>query len=162
MNIDKDFTYFLIRAKKSTYADSQVEKAKSSRVGSSDYHYEEIIENKKYAYHDTYFGGTKFMGEEVIYFDDTSKPVWGMNYYGVTFDESLGEEAMDEALRPALMKVGEDESIIPVRGASKFENNGYTYTFSTTGTIEKFDGVEQIYKDKKLIYELHCSGGLIV
>ena len=25
----------------------------------------------------------------------------------------------------------------------------------------KFDGIEQIYKDNKLIYELHCSGGLI-
>ena len=25
----------------------------------------------------------------------------------------------------------------------------------------QFDGIEQIYKDNKLIYELHCSGGLI-
>ena len=28
-------------------------------------------------------------------------------------------------------------------------------------TIENYDGIEQIYKDNKLIYELHCSGGLI-
>ena len=155
------FINFLIKAKKSTYANSNIKKVESSRVGSSDYHYEEIIDNKKYVYHDTYFGGTKFMGEEVVYCDD-NKPVWGMNYYGVTLDDTLGEEAMDNVLRPALMKVGEDKNIIPVRGIAKFENNGYTYTFKTTGTIEKFDGIEQIYKDNKLIYELHCSGGMIV
>ena len=155
------FINFLINAKKSTYANSNIKKVESSRVGSSDYHYEEIIDNKKYIYHDTYFGGTKFMGEEVVYCDD-SKPIWGMNYYGVTLDDTLGEEAMDKALRPALMKVGEDENIIPVRGIAKFENNGYTYTFKTTGTIEKFDGIEQIYKANNLIYELHCSGGMIV
>ena len=155
------FINFLINAKKSTYANSNIKKVESSRVGSSDYHYEEIIDNKKYIYHDTYFGGTKFMGEEVVYCDD-SKPIWGMNYYGVTLDDTLGEEAMDKALRPALMRVGEDEDIIPVRGIAKFENNGYIYTFKTTGTIEKFDGIEQIYKDNRLIYELHCSGGKIV
>ena len=125
--INDTFIEFLIKAKKSTYANSTIEKAKSSRVGSSDYHYEE----------------------------------WGMNYYGVTFEDTLGEEAMDNALRPSLMKVGEDKSVIPVRGISHYKNNEYVYTFKTTGTIENFDGIEQIYKDNKLIYELHCSGGLI-
>ena len=157
---DKIFIEFLIRAKKSTYANSSIEKGISTRVGSSDYNYEEIIDSKKYTYHDTYFGGTKFMGEEVVYCN-SDKPIWGMNYYGVTLDDTLGEEAMDNALRPALMKVGEGSNVIPVRGVSKFENNGYTYTFKPSGTIDKFDGIEQIYKDNKLIYELHCSGGII-
>ena len=84
-----------------------------------------------------------------------------MNYYGITLDKSLGEKAVDNALRPALMKVGEDTSVIPVRGISRFENNDYTYTFKQSGTLEKFDGIEQIYKGGKLIYELHCSGGII-
>ena len=159
--LDKlNFIDFLIKAKKSTYANSTIEKVNASRIGSSDYHYEEILNNKKYTYHDTYFGGTKFMGEEVVYCD-SDKPIWGMNYYGVTLDETLGEEAMDRVLRPALIKVGEDKSIIPVRGLGRFENNGYVYTFKTTGTIENFDGIEQIYKDDNLIYELHCSGGII-
>lgn len=100
------------------------------------------------------------MGEEVVYCDN-NKPIWGMNYYGVTLNEALGEEAMDNALRPALMKVGDDKNIIPVRGISKYEHNGYIYTFKVTGTIEKFDGIEQIYKENNLIYELHCSGGMI-
>lgn len=158
--IDDAFMDFLIRAKKLTYANSTIEKVKPSRIGSSDYQYEEIVNNKKYTYHDTYFGGIKFMGEEVVYCD-SNKPVWGMNYYGVTIDDTLGEEAIDMALRPALMKVGEDKDVIPVRGSSKFINNGYTYTFKVTGTIENFDGIEQIYKEDNLIYELHCSGGII-
>lgn len=158
--IDNTFISFLIKAKKSTYANNTIEKTASSRIGSVDYHYEEIIDNRKYIYHDTYFGGTRFMGEEVVYCDG-NKPIWGMNYYGVTFDDTTSEEAMDNALRPALMKVGENENVIPVRGLDKFENNGYIYTFKTTGTIENFDGVEQIYKDNNLIYELHCSGGFI-
>jgi len=158
--IDDTLVDFLIRAKKSTYANSTIEKVLSSRVGSSDYNYEEIIDNKKYTYHDTYFGGIKFMGEEVVYCDN-NKPIWGMNYYGITYDDALGEAAMDNALRPALMKVGENRNIIPARGPIKFENNGYIYTFKTTGTIENFDGIEQVYKDNNLIYELHCSGGII-
>lgn len=158
---DNVFIEFLVKAKKSTYANDTIKKADSSRIGSKDYNYEEIIDNKKYIYHDTYFGGTKFIGEEVVYYD-SDKPIWGMNYYGVTLDDSLGEEAMDNALRPALMQVGEDRNIIPVRGPSRYENNGYIYKFEITGTIENFNGVEQIYKDNKLIYELHCTGGAII
>ena len=59
------FVNFLIKAKKSTYANSTIEKSKSSRIGSSDYNYEEIIDGNKYTYHDTYFGGTKFMGKRL-------------------------------------------------------------------------------------------------
>ena len=68
---------------------------------------------------------------------------------------------MDKALRPALMKVGEDDTVLPVRGPSKFENDGYTYIFESIGQIENFTGLEEIYKDKKLVYRLHCHGGII-
>lgn len=44
--INEKFIDFLIKAKKSTYANSTIEKVKSSRVGSSDYHYEEKMDNK--------------------------------------------------------------------------------------------------------------------
>lgn len=84
-----------------------------------------------------------------------------MNYYGVTLDKTLGEETMDNALRPALIKVGEDKNVILVRGTGKYENNGYAYIFKTTGTVKNFDGIKQIYKNDILIYELHCYGGII-
>lgn len=35
-----------------------------------------------------------------------------MNYYGITIDETLSKKAMDKALRPALMMVGDKANII--------------------------------------------------
>ncbi len=99
--MNRDLYIFLIEAKKQTYANENVKKILSSRKGSFDYEYS----NDKMTYHDTYFGGTKFMGEEVIY-TSNDIPIWGMNYYGITLNENLSEETIDNALRPALMKVG--------------------------------------------------------
>lgn len=152
--MNKELYNFLIEAKKQTYANGNVEKLSSSRDKSSDYEYSKG--NMKY--HDTYFGGIKFMGEEVVYSSD--EPIWGMNYYGVTLDERLSEDAMDNALRPALMQVGSDENI-PVRGPREYVNNGYKYTFEVIGDLDNFDGVEAISKDGDIIYTLKCHGGVI-
>ena len=111
-------------------------------------------------YHDTYFGGTKFMGEEVVYCNDET-PIWGMNYYGITIDETLSEKAMDKALQPALMMVGEDSDIIPVRGPKKYQNGEYEYNFTVNGDLSCFVGIETIHKGKAKVYELKCNGGLI-
>lgn len=146
---------FLIEAKKSTYANGTTEKIESSRLGSKDYEYKK----DNMLYHDTYFGGTNFIGEEVVYIDN--KIYWAMNYYGVTLDENLGEEAMDNALRPALMQVGVSENIIPVRGPREYKNGDFKYTFEVSGDLTNFSGIETIYKNDKKIYELKCNGGLI-
>ena len=151
----EDLCTFLIEAKKQTYANEKVKKILSTRRGSYDYEYSNGI----MTYHDTYFGGTNFMGEEVVYLSNET-PIWGMNYYGTTLDESLSEETIDKALRPALMKVGED-GIIPVRGPKEFVNSEYKYTFEVSGTIDYFDGVESIYKNNQKVYVLKCHGGAI-
>lgn len=145
---------FLIEAKKQTYANATVEKVHSSRLNSIDYEYQK----DNMLYHDTYFGTTNFIGEEVIYKDN--QVLWAMNYRGVTIDESMSEEAMDKALRPALMLVGTDETI-PVRGPKEFMSGEYKYTFEADGSLENFNGVETIYKNNTKIYELRCSGGLV-
>ena len=88
-------------------------------------------------------------------------PIWAMNYNGYSVVENLSEEAMDNALRPALMQVGIDNSVLPVRGPSEFVNGEYKYTFEQSGTMENFTGLERIYKNDVLIYELHCAGGII-
>ena len=146
---------FLIEAKKQTYANKEAEKVSSSRLGSKDYEYKK----DNMIYHDTYFGGTNFIGEEAIYLDN--KIYWAMNYYGVTLDEKLGEEAIDSVLRPALMLVGEDNNVIPVRGPKEFNNGEYKYTFEVEGNLDCFSGIEIIYKNNKKIYESKCNGGLI-
>lgn len=146
---------FLIEAKKQTYANENVKKQISTRQGSYDYEYR----NNEMTYHDTYFGGTNFMGEEVVYISSES-PLWGMNYYGITLDENLSEEAIDKALRPALMRVGEDDTL-PVRGPKEYINGDYKYTFEVNGNLDYFEGVETIYKNNKKIYVLKCHGGTI-
>lgn len=146
---------FLVEAKMQTYANVNAPKINSSRLNSKDYEYKK----NGMIYHDTYFGGTKFIGEEIIYIDNDI--YWGMNYFGVTLDENLGEEAMDNALRPALMMVGRDSSIIPVRGPKEYINGDYKYTFEIEGNLENFIGTETVYKNNKKIYELKCNGGLI-
>lgn len=154
--MNKELYQFLIEAKKQTYANANVKKTESSRKGSHDYHYE----NNKMIYHDTYFGGTKFMGEEVVYYNDET-PIWGMNYYGITIDATLSEDAMDKALRPALMMVGQDTDVIPVRGPKNYQNGEYEYHFCVNGNLEYFEGTETIYKGKIKVYELKCHGGII-
>ncbi len=149
-----DLENFLIEAKTQTYANENIEKIKSTRLNSNDYEYRK----NNMVYHDTYFGGTKFIGEEVVYIDN--KTYWAMNYHGVTLDETLGEEAMDKALRPALMMVGKDDTI-PVRGPKEFNSGEYKYIFDVEGDLDYFNGTETIYKENKKIYELKCSGGLI-
>lgn len=146
---------FLIEAKKQTYANENAPKTASSRLNSNDYEYKK----DNMIYHDTFFGGTNFIGEEVVYIDN--KTYWAMNYYGTTLDGNLSEEAIDKALRPALMKVGEDKNVIPVRGPKEFINGEYRYTFEINGDINCFNGIETIYKNNVKIYELRCTGGLI-
>lgn len=153
--MNNDLYSFLITAKKQTYANKSIKKVSSSRTGSFDYEYS----NGKMTYHDTYFGGTKFIGEEIVYASDNS-PVWGMNYYGVTLNENLSEELLDNVLRPALMKVGED-NILPIRGPKEYINNEYRYTFEVIGDLDCFEGIETIYRNNEKIYVLKCHGGII-
>lgn len=151
-----DLHSFLAEAKKQTYANKNIKKSPSSRNGSFDYEYS----NGQMTYHDTYFGGTKFIGEEIVYDFDNS-PVWGMNYYGVTLNENLSEEVIDSALRPALMKAGEDKTILPVRGPKEYINGKYRYTFEINGDLDCFNGTETIYCNNEKIYILTCCGGMI-
>lgn len=154
--MNKELEKFLIEAKKQTYANENIKKQEPSRKGSHDYEYA----NGNFLYHDTYFGGTNFMGEEVVYEKEKDTPIWGMNYYGNTLDESLSEEAMDKALRPALMQVGSDDTL-PVRGPKEYINGDYRYTFTVLGDLNHFEGKESIYKNETKIYELICHGGFI-
>jgi hypothetical protein len=62
--------HFLDEANKSTYAKKDAAKVKPLRPNSEDYHFEK----DDLIYHDTYFGGRNFIGEEIVYQNQT--PVW--------------------------------------------------------------------------------------
>jgi len=140
---------FLIKAKTSTYADGIKYKVTSTKPNSIDYHYEE----DNYIYHDTYFGSKEFYGEEIVYFDNS--PIWHMEYKGgVLNDETT--EIYAKVLKPALKNV---DNMFPLRGPKNLLVDDYKYTFELIGSIEKFEGIERIYKKDKLVYELICYGG---
>lgn len=84
-----------------------------------------------------------------------------MNYYGFVLDNQLTSVIFDDVLRPALMNVGQDKKVLPVRGVAKYKTGQYTYTFKTQGTLDNFIGAETIKKNKKIIYQLYCHGGMI-
>ncbi len=144
---------FLKKANKSTYASETAKKAKSSRLESRDYEYSE----GNLLYHDTYFGGTNFIGEEIVY--ENGKPAWGMNYYGSTIDPVITEAEIDKSLRGALKQDYDD--IIPVRGPRVYKIDNLEYTNNVSGDLSKFEGKEEITKDGKLIYSALFHGGLI-
>lgn len=144
---------FLREANLITYANENVKKASPLRPGSSDYHFEK----GDLTYHDTYFGATKFLGEEIVY--KNGKPAWGMNYYGFTLDNEISEGLFDAILRPALISGSGDN--IPVRGPKEFINGEWKYTFNADGDLANFTGIEEISKNGKVVYRLYCHGGFI-
>lgn len=147
------FITFLKKAKKYTYASQSAERVDSSRAGSKDYEYME----GEFTYHDTYFGETAFIGEEIVY--ESGVPIWGMNYYGQTLDDTITEDDIDISLRGALSQDPED--ILPVRGPKEYTVDDFTYTNTITGTMESFEGIEEITKAGKKIYSATFHGGII-
>lgn len=145
---------FLKKAKKHTYASEEAKKVASQRPGSKDYEYKE----GSWTYHDTYFGGVHFIGEEVVYKD--GKPLWAMNYNGYVTDDSVSEAEIDKSLRGALKQL-DYADIIPVRGPKNYKIENYEYKNTVKGTLDRFEGREEVFKDNKSIYYAVFHGGLI-
>lgn len=66
---------FIVVAKSQTYVADAV-KLSSCRPGSHDTGYE----RGRWRYLDSYFGGSDFAGQEVVWL--SGDPVWAMNYFG--------------------------------------------------------------------------------
>lgn len=152
MNTDT-LTKFLNEANKATYANKSAPKVAPSRLESEDYHFEQ----DGLIYHDTYFGGRDFIGEEIVY--ENEKPVWGANYFGFVLDEKVSEKDVYDFLRRALMQ--EYDDVIPVRGPAHFSADGKEYRFVVNGDLVNFSGTEEILFDGKVVYRCLIHGGFI-
>ena len=154
MNIDiKELSEFLSEANKGTYANKSAAIVAPTRPKSKDYHFEkgDLI------YHDTYFGAKDFIGGEIIYKKEI--PIWGANYYGYIVSEKTEKSEVYDFLRQALMQ--EYSGIIPVRGPKEFKNGELKYTNKAEGTLDRFIGVEEIWKGSELLYRCDYRGGFI-
>ncbi len=143
---------FIVRAKLATYVGGG-EKASSSRYGSHDLCFDE----GEWAYRDSYFGCTDFLGQEVVWLK--GEPVWVMNYYGYILrpdliDGARGAQTIQQALS-AMYAEG--------RFWGGFEYNGPhgRYVDSSSGDVARFKGREEIYVDEVIAYALDYHGGFV-
>lgn len=152
----QDLKRFVVEAHANTYASQTSKPADPTRPGSTDYEY--FSPDKQFRYHDSYFGGCKFFGEEVVYFD--SKTVWGMNYYGYVVGDSPDMKVIYSFLKKAL-RVGVEEDN-PLRGPYTWETEIFKYECDCgRDFFGDFSGHERIYFKGKIVYEAYYHGGLI-
>jgi uncharacterized protein DUF5680 len=143
---------FIVRAKASTYV-GDGEHITPCRAGSHDLRFVD----GKWAYLDSYFGGTDFIGEEVIYFDE--KPVWAMNYYGhILRDDLLTGAQAGQMIKASLSRMYKEGRFL---GGFEYAENDLTYVDASEGNADSFHGREFIRRGQDIAYELVYHGGLI-
>jgi hypothetical protein len=143
---------FIVRAKAATYVGNG-EKAPPCRLGSHDLRFAD----GEWAYLDSYFGGTDFIGEEVVYFAE--KPVWAMNYYGRILREDLITAAQTGQMIKASLSLMYKEGRF--LGGFEHTENDLTYVDSSEGAADSFRGRKFIRRGQEVAYELVYHGGLI-
>jgi hypothetical protein len=143
---------FIVKAKAATYVGSG-QKAEACRLGSHDLRFQD----GPFAYLDSYFGGSDFIGEEVVYFQD--QPVWAMNYYGRILNPHLISAAeAGQVIKESLSKMYQEGRFL---GGFEYETGDKKYTDTSQGGVESFTGKEWITRNGDRVYELVYHGGLI-
>ena len=143
---------FIVKAKAATYVGSG-QHAPSHRLGSIDLEFRA----DPFAYLDSYFGGTDFIGQEVVYY--AARPVWAMNYYGYI----LRPDVIDAAQAGKVIQLSLSRLYAEGRFLGGFEHpvDGYTYTDTNSGDAAHFQGKEWITCRGIRAYAFVYHGGLI-
>jgi len=151
MDVD-ELAAFIVRAKAATYVGGG-EHADPCRPGSHDLRFSD----GDWAYLDSYFGGTDFIGEEVVYFE--GKPVWAKNYYGhILRDELITAAQAGQMIQASLSKMYREGRFL---GGFEHQENDLTYVDTSEGNEDSFRGREFIRRAQEVVYELMYHGGLI-
>jgi hypothetical protein len=143
---------FIVQAKAATYVGNGM-KSLSHRPASHDLEYHE----GQFDYIDSYFGGSDFIGEEVVYY--RQQPVWAMNYYGRIIEPSrITAAEAGQVIKESLSRMYQTGRFL----GGWVHNTAYgTYTDTNQGDFTSFTGKEWITRDGLMVYELHYHGGLI-
>jgi hypothetical protein len=143
---------FIVRAKAATYVGGGA-RSPSHRPGSHDLQFDEGA----FFYLDSYFGGTDFLGQEVVYFE--GKPVWAMNYYGRILEPSMITAAdAGQIIQESLSKMYQEGRFL---GGFEHTTEIGTYVDASEGDVASFAGKECIVRDNVRVYELAYHGGLV-
>lgn len=142
----------IVRAKAATYVGGGL-KAEPSRPGSHDLGWSE----GDWRYLDSYFGGTDFLGQEVLW--RGPEPVWAMSYYGyIKRPDLLDGVRAGETIKAALTAMyGEGRFL----GGFDWAGPHGRYRDRSEGGVEQFRGREVIWVDGTEAYALDYFGGLV-
>ena len=153
MSLDiEELHAFIVQAKAATYV-GDGQHADPCRVGSHDLRYSK----QKWSYHDSYFGGTDFIGEEVVYLEDI--PVWAMNYFGrILRDDLLTGAEAGQMIKSSLSRMYAEGRFL---GGFEHTQADLTYVDHSDGDVKFFRGRESIRRGNEIAYELDYHGGLI-
>jgi hypothetical protein len=151
--IDLDeLTTFIVKAKANTYAGNGTPSL-SYRPKSHDLQFHE----DDFSYLDSYFGGTDFLGQEVVYYQNEA--IWAMNYYGRILEPTLINS--NEAGKVIKESLSERYKLKRFLGGFEHSTSLGTYTDTNEGTVTSFTGREWITRATTKVYELVYHGGLI-
>jgi hypothetical protein len=143
---------FIVKAKAATYVSGGAQ-SPSCRPGSHDLEFHEGA----FSYLDSYFGGTDFIGQEVVYHDD--EPVWAMNYYGRILEPAMITAAeAGRIIQESLSKMYEEGRFL---GGFEHDTGNGVYVDTSEGDVASFTGREWITREGVKVYELIYHGGLV-
>lgn len=157
MLLMRDFTLeqleaFIVKAKAATYVGGG-EKSPSCRPASHDLQFQD----GDFAYLDSYFGGTDFIGEEVVYFK--GEPVWAMNYYGrILKPDMIGATEAGSIIQRSLSEMYKEGRFL---GGFEYDTGDGIYTDTSEGDVASFTGREWITSADVIVYVLVYHGELI-
>ncbi|RYE07030.1 MAG: hypothetical protein EOP22_19375 [Hyphomicrobiales bacterium] len=143
---------FVVAAKRATYVGDGA-RAAASREGSHDL----TFGAGEWAYRDSYFGGTDFIGQEVVW--HRGEPVWAMNYYGfITRADLIDASRAGATIKAALSAMYEEGRFL---GGFEWQGPHGLYRDGSTGDVAHFSGRETISVGAVEAYALDYHGGLI-
>jgi hypothetical protein len=148
----EQLTAFIVHAKAASYVGGGAPAA-ACRPASHDLQYRE----GQFAYLDSYFGGTDFIGEEVVYYAE--RPVWAENYYGRILEPAhiTGAET-GQIIQASLARMYQEGRFL---GGFEYAATNGTYVDTSQGGVASFTGQEWIMRNGLRVYELVYHGGLI-
>lgn len=127
--------------------------ATSCRVGSHDLTYE----NGEWSYRDSYFGGTDFLGQEIVW--HANVPAWAMNYYGYILRPDLIDASQaGSVIKQALTHLYAENRFL---GGFEHRVGNFIYQDEVAGSFDQFHGIETIVVGGVVAYQLRYHGGLI-
>ena len=147
-----DLEAFIVAAKRATYVGSG-EPAEASRIGSHDL----TFAQGPLHYRDSYFGGTDFLGQEVVWREN--EPVWAMSYYGyITRPDLIDSRKAGATIRAALSALYQQGRFL---GGFEWIGPHGVYRDSSSGDAAHFHGREAIRVGGVEAYALDYFGGLV-